>query len=171
MAFCHKEKFHRIFFFGINISTHSSIHIYMQCHFLPRVHLKASPKWATFQFHTPLKLLKCKEGGLAIFVSGACWLGEKCLKSTFLSFDKYIWRVASIDLHFSHARLWSELLKVQGGWGWIWSMQESWVGTLQVPSDVQGHPGRHVLGLPLERMNENTKMPEVGLYNFWLKKC
>ena len=60
---------------------------------------------------------------------------------------------------------------MQGGWGWIWSMQESWVGTLQVPSDVQGHPGRHVLGLPLERMNENTKMPEVDLYNFWLKKC
>ena len=56
-------------------------------------HLKAAPKSATFQFHTPLKLLRWEEGQVSIWSMGGSCFFSSCLKATFLIFEKYIWRV------------------------------------------------------------------------------
>ena len=85
---------------------------------------------------------------------------EKCLKSTFLRFEKCIWRRALIRIFFT--RRWSELLKVQGGLGCIWSMQESWERGGWLPSDVQGYQGLHVLGLCKEWMKTQSSSSRVA---------
>ena len=56
------------------------------------------------------------------------------------------WVPSDVTATLSENTLWQNTL----------SMQESWVGGY-LASDVQGHPGRNALGLPLERMNENTR--------------
>ena len=155
----------------------------MQCYFPPI--WKQARNGQPFSFTHPWSCWSVRRGACDLCIWSMLAGGGKCLKSTFLSFDKYIWRVASIDLHFSRARLYEvSCWKCKEAGGWIWSMQESWVSgylrTLQLhfrkihygkihfpcksfgwvgylASDVQGHPGRHVLRLPLERMNDITK--------------
>ena len=97
----------------------------------------------------------------------SCWSarrGDVCIWSMLSGerrvFEKYfsqIWEVylaTGIDPHIFHRR-WSELLKVQGGLGCIWSMQESWEGGVAT-FRRSGLPRSTCFGAWL-RMNENTK--------------